>query len=168
MPRPSSAWTGPLSGRMLPQGWKDAWMLSPPRGSLRLGFYSLRLLTARVKGSGQECPLYTSQSSGRERATRAVLVMVQRARPRLLGQWSKTKRYYASSLKWPRPPRGEFPDAREVVTRCRDPFGSAETSLREVPAALRMTIVFSFVEKLERSSELRSLDSRGRLSLRGR
>ncbi len=45
--------------------------------------------------------------------------------------------------------RGEFPDAPEVVTRCRDPFGfaqgrlfdSAETSLREVPAALRMTIL---------------------------
>ena len=50
---------------MLSYYWKDTCLLSPPRGPLRLDFYSLRLLPARVKGSGQECPLYTSQSSGR-------------------------------------------------------------------------------------------------------
>ncbi len=50
---------------MLPHGWKDTCLLSPPRGPLRLDFYPLRFLPARVKGSGQECPLYTSQSSGR-------------------------------------------------------------------------------------------------------
>src|SRR6266849_10228885 len=32
VPRPSSAWAGPLSGRMLPHGWKDICLLSPPRG----------------------------------------------------------------------------------------------------------------------------------------
>src|SRR5216683_2222972 len=64
VPRPSFAWAGPLSGRMLPYYWKDTCLLSPPRGPLRLDFYPLRLLPARVKGSGQECPLYTSQSSG--------------------------------------------------------------------------------------------------------
>src|SRR5260370_35904019 len=64
VPRPSSAWAGPLSGRMLPHGWKDTCLLSPPRGPLGLDFYPLRLLPAPVKGSGQECPSYTSQSSG--------------------------------------------------------------------------------------------------------
>jgi hypothetical protein len=50
---------------MLPHGWQDTCLLSLPRGALRLDFYPLRLLPAGVKGSGQECPLYTSQSSGR-------------------------------------------------------------------------------------------------------
>src|SRR5712692_11138975 len=63
--RPSFAWAGPLGGRMLPYYWKDTCLLSSPRGPLRLDFYPLRLLPARVKGSGQECPLYTSQSLGR-------------------------------------------------------------------------------------------------------
>jgi hypothetical protein len=49
---------------MLPYGWKDACLFSPSRGPLRLDFYPLGLLPARVKGSGQECPLYTSQSLG--------------------------------------------------------------------------------------------------------
>ncbi len=36
---------------MLPNYWKDICLLSPPRGPVRLGFYSLRLLTAaRVQG----------------------------------------------------------------------------------------------------------------------
>src|SRR5713101_7903736 len=55
---------GPLGGRMLPYYWKDTCLLSAPRGPLRLDFYPLRLLPARAKGSGQECPLYTSASSG--------------------------------------------------------------------------------------------------------
>src|SRR5258708_9663811 len=59
VPRPSSAWAGPLSGRMLLYYRKDACLLSA-RGPLRLNFYLLRLPRARVKGSGQECPLHTS------------------------------------------------------------------------------------------------------------
>jgi len=66
------AWAGPLGGRMLPHGWKDTCLLSAPRGPLRLDFYPLRLLPARVKGSGQECPLYTSQSSGRATNPRVI------------------------------------------------------------------------------------------------
>src|SRR5260370_41214699 len=65
VPRPSFAWAGALGARMLPCYWKDPCLLSAPRSPLRLDFDPLRLLPARVKGSGQECPLYTSQSSGR-------------------------------------------------------------------------------------------------------
>jgi hypothetical protein len=75
---------------MLPQGRKDTCLLSPPHGLVRFDFYSAGLTPARVQGSGQECPLYTSHASGRGRATGAVLAMVLGALPQRLKPALKT------------------------------------------------------------------------------
>src|ERR1700676_2016511 len=50
VPRASSAWAGPLSGRVLPYYWKDTCLLSPPRGPLRLDFYSTDLILCIMTG----------------------------------------------------------------------------------------------------------------------
>jgi hypothetical protein len=79
---------------MLPYYWKDTCLLSPPRGPLGLDFYSLRLFPARAKGSGQECPLYTSQSSGH-----ADLVMLVEYVPQRLNSLLKTRFSMVQPLK---------------------------------------------------------------------
>jgi hypothetical protein len=56
-------------------------------------------------------------------------------------------------------PRGEFPDASLTLRKMQGSFDSAGTSLREVPAALRMTqllqLVYGAVEAAPLQNRLR-------------
>ncbi len=61
VPRPSSAWAGPLSGRMLPYYWKNTCLLSPPRGPLGLDFYSTGLTTCIMTEAAPE-PIFGTRN----------------------------------------------------------------------------------------------------------